>query len=136
MSVEPSIIIAIIGLALSSSVIVKLIDVVWDKIKSKNGKKTETELLLENTNKLVTEISNDLEKIKDELSACTEANKTLLQDKIYYLCGKIIERNYIYQTESITFNKLFDVYKKRFNGNHIDHLVEQVNKLPIKKDGN
>ena len=131
---ETGILISIAALTLSSSVIVKIIDVIWERIKTKNGKKTDADIMLENTNKMVTEIAGELVAIKKEISSNTEANKSLLKDKVYYLSGKMIERGYIYQTESINFNELFEIYQKRFNGNHIDHLVEQVNELPIRKD--
>lgn len=128
----------ILTLVLSSSVVSVIVTFIIGElkeyIKNKKNKKTTTEIELEKVITSNAEISKQVLDLHVLCKINTEANKLLLKDKIYYLADKITERGYVYQTELINFNDLFDIYKNKYHGNHIDKAVEQVNKLPIRKD--
>ena len=67
-------------------------------------------------------------------SASTKAMKILLRAQIYELHARYMERGYVEPQELYEFTELYHVYKA-FKGNGTaEHMVLDVNKLPI-KDG-
>jgi len=100
-------------LILSSGVAIKLLDIVWKYIERRWLKKDTTS-------------AND--------KAVRNGVRTLLRDKIRYLCKKYIDNGSVAADDHEDLIGMHKAYHDLGGNGYLDTMMEKVNKLPYKSE--
>ena len=75
-----------------------------------------------------------IDTLEIKVDALIKCQRFILYDRIRHLGQKLIERKEIDLNDRKVINDMFDLYKEALGGeNGLDILMEEVNRLPLKK---
>ncbi len=84
-------------------------------------------------NTVITHKMKKNDKEDERITALTEANKLLMQDKVRYLGGKFIEEKKISLENKEMLDAMHKSYKKLGGNGKLDTVMHEVEKLPIEE---
>lgn len=138
----------IVGVIFGSSVLVKILDMIADRIKRKDAKEDRRDDVSAQITKLQQEYSDGINKVNDRVDGLESAvnkvsenteivmrsEKAFAYDRIRH-CGMVyIKSGTITADELKTFVEMYEVYKLLGEDTFLDRVMDEVNKLRIKSD--
>ena len=131
-------IIAFIGLILGSSVLQVLFNNLHDRWKIKNDRKNQKEDELESKDDTLNELKSEtlsqeerLDKVEESMHYISEGIKNLLLDKLLYLGGKYVDRNYVSFDDRKRLRDMYTAYKNLKGNGDADIIMKAVDKIPF-----
>lgn len=70
------------------------------------------------------------------IAALVEAQKVLMIDRVRHLGNRYVSERSISLDDKETLQDMFMSYRKLGGNGHLDTIMAEVNKLPIRSDGN